>query len=162
MSDINYLTVDHLSTKDLIRIFSKIEINPSISWHGVPCWNWIAHCKPGGYGQIGWKGTKESPHRLLFAWTMKTSIPRKHTPKDKTVEIDHLCRTRACCNPVHLDLVSHLINIRRSPRHNANKFYCAQGHGLIPNNVYFQKGRRQCKICKHNWNKNYWNKNRSD
>lgn len=38
-----------------------------------------------------------------------------HGPVPDGLEIDHLCRTRECVRPDHLEAVSHLENMQRSP-----------------------------------------------
>lgn len=120
MADIEYLTVEHLPTKDLIRIFSQIAIHDDLWFNGTPCWIWsgdrLAH---NGYGRICYQAKATRIHRLMFAWLVHP-IPKGQ----KHGEIDHLCRIVACCNPLHLDFVSGATNLLRgngAPAKNAKK-----------------------------------------
>jgi len=149
--DIKYLTVDHLSTKDLIRIFSKISIDPSISWNGTPCWVWIGALTQ-GYSLIWFPqtGKYEKVHRVLYAWAIKP-VPRR-IKGQRTPNIDHLCRNKACVNPAHLELVPPRVNIFRAADApasiNALKTHCPQGHLL--DSVKTVKGQQErcCSICR--------------
>ena len=145
--DIKYLTVEHLSTKDLIRIFSKIVIIEELHHDNIPCWIWSGNrTRDCGYGHVGFKPRTQKIHRLMFAWTTH-SIPigREHG------EIDHLCKRTACCNPVHLEFVDARTNVLRSnnpPSLNAKKTHCIHGHPLSGDNLFYDQGKRQCRICK--------------
>src|SRR5258708_679240 len=75
MADIEYLTVDHISTKDLTRIFSKMSIDPTINWNGTPCWIWTAGIRR-NYASIKWNGAGEFVHRITYAWLV-ASLPRR-------------------------------------------------------------------------------------
>lgn len=71
-------------------------------------------------------------------------------PVPEGLEVDHLCRTTWCCNPAHLEAVTHSENIRRA--------YPVCGAGLHdmtdPANYYQRKnGGRLCKPCNHRRNK---------
>lgn len=53
--------------------------------------------------RFGAKG--ELSHRFV--------IRRLYGPLQTEEHLDHLCRVHACCNPTHLDIVSHATNTRR-------------------------------------------------
>ena len=62
-----------------------------------------------------------------------------------TMQLDHLCRERACCNPAHLEPVTQAENIRRGE---AVKTHCPQGHPYEGDNLYIDsRGKRRCKTC---------------
>ncbi len=153
MAAIEYLTVDHLSTKDLIRIFSKITIHNDVRFNGTLCWIWCGnrttkhgHKGPGGYGHVRYHGKIFTCHRLMYAWSVGP-IPKG----SQHGELDHLCRITSCCNPAHLELVTHKINMVRgsnAPAKNAVKTHCIHGHPLSGDNLFYDKGARQCRTCK--------------
>jgi hypothetical protein len=88
---VEYLTVEHLSTKDLTRIFSKISIDPVVSWNGTPCWVWRGSCERRmGYGRTHWIHSNYITHRLIWAWAIGP-LPRGQ----KHGELDHLCKKPA-------------------------------------------------------------------
>lgn len=67
------------------------------------------------------------------------------------LELDHLCRNRACVNPYHLDPVSHAENMRRGVAglKQREKTHCPVGHEYTAENTYIhpQNGSRNCKAC---------------
>lgn len=153
---IEYLTVNHLSTKDLVRIFSKICVHPDLQFNGTPCWIWCAARDRDGYGVIGWNHFQQRVHRLLFAWLIH-DIP-KGDPSNKQGGLDHLCRRRSCCNPAHLEFTSMKVNVLRgngSAALNARKTHCKRGHPLSGNNLQIRRGMRQCLTCIALWTANY-------
>lgn len=149
--DAQYLIVNHVSLKDLTRIFSKITIDPEIQWNGTPCWVWTAAREKrkgfGSYGRMTWKNKQQFPHRFMYAWLVE-SIP----PYSTGASIDHLCRNTRCCNPLHLELVPIPVNIRRGGNPtvlNAAKVYCSRGHLLAPAYTWPSKTQRRCFICQN-------------
>lgn len=134
-----YLIVEHLSTRDIARFFSKIVVNRT-----TQCWEWTAG-KASGYGHFWYQGRFILCHRLTYAWLV-ASLPSGHGET-----IDHLCDNPPCCNPVHLKFGPHRDNLLRSNSQqgiNARKTHCKNGHLLGPTR-YFRKARpvRICTIC---------------
>ena len=85
--------------------------NGYIRVHGNGCWVWQKASLPAGYGlckSISNHGDRDSNqlvHRL--SWAHHTGeIP-------DGLEVDHLCRNKACCNPDHLECVKPKENSRR-------------------------------------------------
>lgn len=113
-----------------------------------PCWQWTASTTAGGYGQIRDGGTRGSmlyAHRLAYEFTVG--------PIPDGLQLDHLCRNRACVNPSHLEPVANRENGLRGQSFaaiNARKTHCPQGHEYTPENtvVYSKDGSRRCRICR--------------
>ena len=108
------------------------------------CWLWIASREGGGYGRFYLTHGHGVPaHR--FAYELLVG------PIPPGLEIDHLCRNRACVNPAHLEPVTHRINDLRGinpPAMNARKTHCPHGHPYDLLNTYTgYKGCRDCRIC---------------
>lgn len=106
-----------------------------------------------GYGRISLNSKTYKAHRIVYK-LFKGAL-------SKHLEIDHLCRNRACINPEHLEQVTHKINVLRGEStnaKNARKTHCKRGHVLKGRNVYIvnKKGHRSCNTCKKAYSKNYY------
>lgn len=100
------------------------------------CWAWIATKHEAGYGQIAVKGRLWRSHILSYTWE-KGSIP-------DGFQIDHLCRTRECVRPDHLEAVTPAINVQRGICASSEKEGCPKGHLY---DIVDSAGRRRCRIC---------------
>ena len=109
---------------------------------GGGCWEWTAGKSTHGYGVIGPKGGQLYAHRVAWVAAHGRDVPHG-------LEIDHLCRNRACVRPDHLDLVTHRVNTLRgfSPAaEKARREACDKGH---PFTQYADQ--RRCRICKNTY-----------
>lgn len=106
-------------TKARLRAFFAAIEKPA----GVDgCWTWRGSVNSDGYpsGRSG-----GIPHRLAYEWLVG-EIP-------SGLELDHLCRNRACVNPHHLEPVTKSENMRRASQPNRAwevRRYCRRGHVL--------------------------------
>ena len=125
----------------LERFWSHVRI------HESGCWLWTGFLSPNGYGNVTMRQglTHEGAHRM--SWQLHT-----REPIPEGLQIDHLCRNRACVNPQHLEVVTIKQNLLRGNTRaasNASKTHCLNGHEF-DRNYKNRKGRtRFCLTC-HN------------
>ena len=100
---------------------------------------WQGHRHRAGYGMVVHQGRHWYVHRLVYV----TAIG----PVPDGLELDHLCRNRACANPDHLEVVTHDENMRRSVGNNSLKTHCPAGHAYTSENTHVSQGKRSCKTC---------------
>lgn len=105
------------------------------------CWVWDRPTRK-GYGHV-------SRRRYSSCLAHRAAYELLVGPIPAGLQIDHLCRVRACINPRHLEPVTNLENSLRSDR--ATRSHCIRGHALVGANLIVKKpgsrGRRRCRIC---------------
>ena len=69
------------------------------------CWLWLGKLNSYGYGITSRGGRGLMAHRVAYE--------QRVGPIPPALVLDHLCRTRACCNPQHLEPVTIGENVRR-------------------------------------------------
>ena len=119
------------------RFWDKVQVDES------GCWEWTACRLPNGYGQFWHSGRLSLAHRVSYQCLVG--------PIPDGLELDHLCRTRGCVNPSHLEAVTRNENILRGmmSTHARGAELCRKGlHRITPENVYVRpSGVRQCLPC---------------
>lgn len=113
------------------------------------CWLWRGGTRA-GYGVFWLDGELVKAHRY--------SYEHSYEPIPEGYEVDHLCRTPLCVNPLHLDAVTHRENILRGDTimaAKAKQTHCIHGHLFDMLNTIMKSNRtRRCRAC-HN-ERNRW------
>lgn len=123
------------------------------------CWVWQGKRDRDGYGTMwiyrdGKKHTRFA-HRVAYE-AFIGQIP-------EGLQIDHLCRNRACVNPEHLEAVTTQENTRRGVVARGLDDHCKNGHPRTPESTYVSgTGTRTCRICRAAGMARYRNRKKVD
>lgn len=127
-----------LSTAERWRLFTDI---------GEPheCWPWMGHIEQHGYGRgLYHMGRVVRPHRLAIEIATGCPVP-------SGMVVDHVCRNRRCVNPLHLRVVTRIVNALENSLSpfaiKARQTHCQRGHELSGDNLGIFAGRRRCMRC---------------
>lgn len=106
------------------------------------CWEWQA-ARFLGYGAFGVPVPRRTVRAHRFAYELLVG------PIPEGLDLDHLCRNRACVNPAHLEPVTRGENVRRGlvGALRPPKTHCIHGHEFTPENTYENGGKRFCRSC---------------
>lgn len=116
------------------KLMERVTVDPESG-----CWNWDKPIQC-GYGRAQLNGTKTLAHRVVYQ-LIKGDIP-------EGLDLDHLCRNRACVNPDHLEPVTRSENLRRGFISRG----CKNGHPFNEDDfsvVHRSNGSNEwrCKVC---------------
>ncbi len=121
------------------RVWLRIQVTDS------GCWEFTGSCDPHGYGRITVAKKQRGAHIIVWE-THRGLVP-------DGLELDHLCRNPPCCNPDHLEPVTHKINTVRglNPKMIAHaNGTCVAGHPQAEHAVFRRSTGRvvYCKACR--------------
>ena len=110
-----------------------------------------------GYGVVAIGGRTLRVHRHIYEQVVQ--------PVPVGLDLDHLCRNRACFNPAHLEPVTSRENTMRgagvAPA-KAAQTHCVHGHEFTPENTYTKaNGCRSCRTCSRASDRSYNKKRRA-
>jgi hypothetical protein len=137
----------------------------------VDCWIWSGATEK-GYGRVVIDDKRVRVHRHVYELLIG--------PVPEGLELDHLCRVRACFNPAHLEPVTSQENLRRSapwrvrsstqrrkrriknpPKPRVIRTHCSRGHEFTPENTYMASdGWRRCLICHKAADRKRWQRDK--
>ena len=110
------------------------------------CWPWQLSCDRIGYGSVRFSVRNYLAHVVAYVLTFG-QVP-------DGLELDHVrargCTRRDCCNPAHIEAVTHAENMRRGSQ--ASQTHCKRGHEFTAQNTITdprRPGQRTCRTC-HN------------
>lgn len=120
------------------------------------CWLWIGAISTNGYGKFyGHDGRTWNAHRWALLHIGGQAL-------DPDLTVDHLCRTRACVNPDHLEQVPGAENTRRGTageveaKRQRAKTHCPAGHEYDAANTRVdRRGWRSCRACHRAYSRAY-------
>ena len=125
------------------RVLARIEVQP------LGCWVFTGKLSPRGYGKVSVDRVPRLAHRVVYEdW---------FGPIPEGLTLDHLCLTKSCVNPAHLEPVSAAENTRRQWRdglanagvRQREKTQCVNGHPFSTENTYVKpSGERSCRTCR--------------
>lgn len=126
-----------MSPNELPRRFrDNIYIEPNTG-----CWLWLGPVYRNGYGQINFFYIHFLAHRFFYELFIGPIPPG--------LDLDHLCETRLCCYPGHVEPVTRQINLIRAGHYNLHKTHCLHGHLLAGENLMICRGKRGCRACQN-------------
>jgi hypothetical protein len=125
------------------------------------CWLWTMPLNEGGYARASFNDSSYYVHRIsyeIFIGEIKEGFV-----------LDHLCKTKNCVNPCHLEEVTDKINNARSTSPSAInkvKTHCPKGHEYTGENLFFSVKDgikiRRCKECSRIMSRDYQKRKRNN
>jgi hypothetical protein len=109
------------------------------------CWEYATGTRAdaSGYRQVS---IGNVAGRSVLRYAHRVAYEHLVGPVPEGLQLDHLCRNRACVNPAHLEPVTAQENRRRAA---ALITTCPQQHPYDDDNTaYSRTGQRYCRACK--------------
>jgi hypothetical protein len=105
------------------------------------CWLWGPRRSANGYGRLRLpSGASATAHRFSYEFFVG--------PIPAGLQLDHLCQTRECVRPDHLEPVTNQENVQRAWAARPQGDACRNGHVFTPDNTYVRPDRPNRKTCR--------------
>lgn len=123
------------------HVLERLGRHTTLRADDLGCWLWTGSVGRDGYGLV-WRGKRPSDaHRVVYE-LLRGLVP-------EGLVLDHLCRRRLCCRPLHLEAVSQGENERRkSWAFRSSRVRCPVGHDLTLHSYVTPEGGRLCRLCR--------------
>lgn len=143
----------------MIEDFMTSVVVSDVPFSGSPCWLWTGRIDDDGYGWLpGRWGARDLAGPLAHRFSL-TALGGKRLIDGLVV--DHLCRTRNCVNPAHLEQVDTRENTVRGHESRGTARAvggeCKEGHPLSGANLKVRKsdGYPLCRTCEREYQRAY-------
>ena len=121
LSHITVTILDKMTPSDKERFWAKVDVGEE-----TQCWEWKDAKNDDGYGEIS-VGGRNNQHKLRAHRVAKTLADGKEIPPGMILM--HLCDNPPCCNPSHLAVATHEMNMQDMV--NKNRSAIAFGNAKI-------------------------------
>jgi hypothetical protein len=141
---------DDLAVERILRRIQLVDTG-----HSTPCWISDRAANAKGYTKSRY------PHDRASWYTHRLAYVLLVGPIPKGLQLDHLCRQPACCNPDHLEPVTARENLVRGETVTAREVattHCPRGHEYTNENTYRRPdnpNKRDCKECRRQRNREW-------
>lgn len=142
MSSPAQVGINHAAITEAAGQLSRVVLE-NIRFDDSGCWIWTGILDHTGYGRYRLDRQRtEAAHRFVYKALVGEFDP--------DLDLDHLCRVRACVNPAHLEPVTRQVNLLRGltlPAANVQKTHCKRGHPYAGDNLVIEGKGRKCREC---------------